>query len=207
MWQFGSSVKRSQTRVCEVERVERSPSPQQARVETMERASDQICSPCDACETTSACVICLMQMDESEPDGSAMLPCEHAGHHECMEKWLTTHDTCPVCRAAVPNEVRSSLCSTPRSVPRSPWERAIADGQMAISLDHMDLETSDGVLSVMTIEAMHAEHILRCSYASEEEKAHAQLVIDQLTELHRVRERQLESKEAARTPCFWLSCG
>lgn len=41
------------------------------------------------------CAVCL---DEMAEQACARLPCEHTFHSACVETWLQTHDSCPLCR-------------------------------------------------------------------------------------------------------------
>merc|ERR1719483_600252 len=43
------------------------------------------------------CSICLT--DYQEGDSQRGLPCTHAFHTACVDQWLATNPTCPVCRA------------------------------------------------------------------------------------------------------------
>ncbi|CAL9096494.1 unnamed protein product [Musa textilis] len=46
------------------------------------------------------CVVCLNAMEED--DSGRLLPaCKHAFHVGCIDVWLTSHATCPICRAPV----------------------------------------------------------------------------------------------------------
>jgi len=45
------------------------------------------------------CSICLMEYKEGETVKS--LPCTHRFHSECIDKWLESHNTCPVCKIQV----------------------------------------------------------------------------------------------------------
>eukprot|EP00088_Acartia_fossae_P066660 TRINITY_DN82752_c0_g1_i1.p1 TRINITY_DN82752_c0_g1~~TRINITY_DN82752_c0_g1_i1.p1 ORF type:complete len:111 (+),score=10.22 TRINITY_DN82752_c0_g1_i1:46-333(+) len=48
------------------------------------------------------CPIC---QDDFELDQSVtVLPCDHYYHSDCVNKWLTMHGTCPVCRKRVDGE-------------------------------------------------------------------------------------------------------
>lgn len=53
--------------------------------------------------TAAECPICLSAVDEEEM--VRVLPnCEHLFHVECIDMWLHSHSTCPVCRATVGQE-------------------------------------------------------------------------------------------------------
>jgi uncharacterized membrane protein YgcG len=45
---------------------------------------------------------CSICMDET-PVGTTVttLPCKHWFHHDCIEAWLSEHDTCPHCRQGI----------------------------------------------------------------------------------------------------------
>ena len=45
------------------------------------------------------CVICL----ESLPANFNRTTCDHLFHEQCIERWLSQHTTCPVCRASIPS--------------------------------------------------------------------------------------------------------
>ncbi len=45
------------------------------------------------------CTICIAETDEDEP--TLVLPCSHAFHESCGERWLHMNATCPSCRAAL----------------------------------------------------------------------------------------------------------
>ncbi|KAK1373963.1 RING-H2 finger protein ATL63 [Heracleum sosnowskyi] len=46
------------------------------------------------------CVICLTVFEEEEV-GRKLPKCGHAFHVECIDMWLHSHSTCPICRASV----------------------------------------------------------------------------------------------------------
>ncbi|GJP51380.1 hypothetical protein CLOM_g10534 [Closterium sp. NIES-68] len=48
--------------------------------------------------TSTECTVCLSDFCEGELIRS-VLPCEHRFHVACIDLWLATHTTCPVCRA------------------------------------------------------------------------------------------------------------
>ncbi|CAM8921858.1 unnamed protein product [Rhodiola kirilowii] len=45
-----------------------------------------------------SCVICK---DEDEQGGFSRMPCRHMFHSKCIETWLGTSSSCPLCRYAL----------------------------------------------------------------------------------------------------------
>ncbi|KAF7822440.1 E3 ubiquitin-protein ligase RING1-like [Senna tora] len=62
--------------------------------------------PSHASDTTTdeqtECIICLATYESG--DRLKVLPCNHRFHGDCLEKWLTDHATCPLCRYNLPNQ-------------------------------------------------------------------------------------------------------
>jgi hypothetical protein len=72
-------------------------------------------SPVDEKEEQNAniCSICL----ESNSKSSERLECGHHFHKECIDPWLSSNNTCPLCRLKVQMIPNSSLRSTaPQSI-------------------------------------------------------------------------------------------
>ncbi|PKA56569.1 RING-H2 finger protein ATL65 [Apostasia shenzhenica] len=46
------------------------------------------------------CAVCLFEFDDGEQLRTLPI-CSHAFHVECIDAWLRTHATCPICRATV----------------------------------------------------------------------------------------------------------
>lgn len=61
-------------------------------------------NPCD-------CAVCLCEFEPE--DKLRLLPkCSHAFHMECIDTWLLSHSTCPLCRASLlPEFSASNTCS------------------------------------------------------------------------------------------------
>ncbi|KAK6919731.1 Zinc finger, RING-type [Dillenia turbinata] len=52
-------------------------------------------------KTLIECTVCLSVMEDD--DMARTLPnCNHTFHMECIDKWLSTRSTCPICRAEAP---------------------------------------------------------------------------------------------------------
>ena len=46
---------------------------------------------------TTECAVCLSMLEKEEM--ARLLPnCKHIFHAECIDKWLSSHSTCPICR-------------------------------------------------------------------------------------------------------------
>lgn len=50
-------------------------------------------------EAITTCSICLEDMGPSAIE--ATLPCSHKFHAQCIDPWVASNNTCPVCRAAL----------------------------------------------------------------------------------------------------------
>ncbi|KAL3501425.1 hypothetical protein ACH5RR_035874 [Cinchona calisaya] len=57
-------------------------------------------------EAGEECVICLEEWEVGGIGGRVVkeMPCKHRFHGECIEKWLSLHGSCPVCRYKMPVE-------------------------------------------------------------------------------------------------------
>ncbi|KAG2712500.1 hypothetical protein I3760_04G129400 [Carya illinoinensis] len=68
----------------------------------------------DASSTATECTVCLSTL-ESE-DMARLLPnCKHIFHAECIDKWLSSHSTCPICRCEAMPEVHPESREAPAS--------------------------------------------------------------------------------------------
>ncbi|WMV32040.1 hypothetical protein MTR67_025425 [Solanum verrucosum] len=53
------------------------------------------------------CIICLSLLEDE--DVSRKLPkCSHAFHVECIDMWLYSHSTCPICRSPIVIDIGES---------------------------------------------------------------------------------------------------
>ncbi|XP_031390229.1 RING-H2 finger protein ATL40-like [Punica granatum] len=70
------------------------------------------------------CAVCLSSLEDE--DMVRLLPnCNHIFHPECIDMWLSSHTTCPICRT----EAKPQLQSEPREPPsRAPAQPQLLNG-------------------------------------------------------------------------------
>ena len=54
----------------------------------------------NAGEQASECCICLGVFEDGDKV-KVLPPCRHCFHSECVDTWLTSHSSCPLCRASL----------------------------------------------------------------------------------------------------------
>ncbi|XP_062215404.1 E3 ubiquitin-protein ligase EL5-like [Phragmites australis] len=65
------------------------------------------------------CAVCITELAAGE--AARVLPrCGHGFHVECVDMWLTSHSTCPLCRCAVVDEEEAPIVRPPEADPESP---------------------------------------------------------------------------------------
>ncbi|RLN43026.1 E3 ubiquitin-protein ligase EL5-like [Panicum miliaceum] len=65
------------------------------------------------------CAVCIAEVAAGE--AARVLPrCGHAFHVECVDMWLRSHSTCPLCRCAVVDEEAPAPPRAPEADPESP---------------------------------------------------------------------------------------
>lgn len=73
----------------------------------------------DGLVSCTDCSVCLVEFQEDE--SIRLLPkCSHAFHVHCIDTWLRTHSNCPLCRANVCCDVKSSPVISPPPPPPPP---------------------------------------------------------------------------------------
>lgn len=94
-------------------------------------------------DNSDVCVICLEEYEEG--DKLRVLPCSHAYHIKCVDRWLASRKTCPVCKQRV-------IC------PRSHWDQARdeADGSLD---DDSEVSESTPLLHSMASTSTHSVSI------------------------------------------------
>lgn len=62
------------------------------------------------------CVVCLSALEDEEM--AKLLPnCKHSFHVGCIDRWLASHSTCPLCRAMVQPRLEPQLREGPTTLP------------------------------------------------------------------------------------------
>jgi len=51
-----------------------------------------------------SCMICMEEFEDGE--NIRLLPCLHRFHRDCIDKWLNTSTTCPVCKKDIVDSLR-----------------------------------------------------------------------------------------------------
>lgn len=62
------------------------------------------------------CAICISLFQEDEV-GRKLPKCGHAFHVECIDMWLNSHSTCPICRSGIICETTMMNMDTDGSLP------------------------------------------------------------------------------------------
>jgi len=57
-------------------------------------------------ECSSECTICLLNYNEETKKATE---CQHIFHQECIDKWLETNNSCPLCRHVLQQHTRSTI--------------------------------------------------------------------------------------------------
>lgn len=78
------------------------------------------------------CAVCLTELEDGEE--ARFLPrCGHGFHTECVDMWLASHSTCPLCRATV-GKPEASQALTSTSLPSLPPEPVNYAGNLPASV-------------------------------------------------------------------------
>ncbi|KAG4941727.1 hypothetical protein JHK87_045598 [Glycine soja] len=88
---------------------------------------------------TLECAVCLT--DFTHKDSLRLLPkCNHVFHPHCIDSWLTSHVTCPVCRANLSQE---SSCHVSITVPPHGEEGSLGNMTTTIEATQRNLSRSN----------------------------------------------------------------
>ncbi|KAL5998465.1 hypothetical protein ACLOJK_009406 [Asimina triloba] len=92
-------------------------------------------------ENGAECAVCLSALEEAET--ARILPnCKHVFHMQCIDMWLSSHSTCPICRTGA--EPRAQAASEPAAFAASapPLDRSVSMGLEGTSSDNAMDESS-----------------------------------------------------------------
>ncbi|KAM0874867.1 hypothetical protein ACQ4PT_037149 [Festuca glaucescens] len=76
-----------------------------------------------AAEDRVECAVCLSELQDGEV-ARFLPPCGHGFHPRCVDKWLASHSTCPLCRVTVAKPGASLHALTSTALPPVPPEAA-----------------------------------------------------------------------------------
>jgi E3 ubiquitin-protein ligase EL5 len=69
------------------------------------------------------CAVCLSELQDGEV-ARFLPPCGHGFHAQCVDRWLASHSTCPLCRVTVAKPDASLQALTSTGLPDVPSEPA-----------------------------------------------------------------------------------
>ncbi|CAA2973859.1 RING-H2 finger protein ATL63-like [Olea europaea var. sylvestris] len=93
------------------------------------------------------CVICL-SLFEDEEVGRRLPKCDHAFHVECIDMWLHSHTTCPICRAPVLSDTTNSADSS------SPQNEEILNQWLSeTNLNELRISNADSILEIIVADS------------------------------------------------------
>ncbi|CAO2162981.1 unnamed protein product [Urochloa humidicola] len=86
------------------------------------------------------CAVCLSEFDDDDTLRLLLPRCAHAFHADCIDAWLASHVTCPVCRAVLAPDAEApapapafAVPAAEQDVPRQPAAETAAAPEQAAS--------------------------------------------------------------------------
>ncbi|KAI8540843.1 hypothetical protein RHMOL_Rhmol08G0016300 [Rhododendron molle] len=84
-----------------------------------------------------SCAVCVSEFEDSET--LRLLPkCDHVFHPECIDLWLASHSTCPICRANLSKAIESTQSTAECCDSRPEVSEAPLPNQISITVDEIE---------------------------------------------------------------------
>lgn len=93
--------------------------------------------------TTLECAVCLGEFEDHET--LRLLPkCSHAFHPDCIDAWLASHATCPVCRAKLTENDTTTTTTTAATSTTTVESTESTQETGGVQNDHVVINVDDG---------------------------------------------------------------
>jgi hypothetical protein len=110
------------------------------------------------------CPICLD--DFIEGDSLKTMPCMHIYHSKCIDRWLATDNSCPICKTPIGQEGRASVAAAPRqSLQVQQLSQRFTSTVLEDDDSRLDIadELPDGQRWVVSLSALKTDRRCMCS--------------------------------------------
>ncbi|XP_062208292.1 RING-H2 finger protein ATL39-like [Phragmites australis] len=101
-----------------------------------------------AASGTTECAVCLSELADGEKV-RALPSCGHVFHVECVDEWLRSRTTCPVCRAEVQPKGRGGVEAVAQPSAPAPPALFGVGGTLVVTVEGGVAETRDARTSVL----------------------------------------------------------
>jgi E3 ubiquitin-protein ligase ATL41 len=116
--------------------------------EVVDFGSNSSSSTSTAAAAAAECAVCLSELDDGEKV-RALPSCAHVFHVECVDAWLRSRTTCPVCRAEVRPDKGAGAARPPAPAPAPPAALFGAGGTLVVTVEGGVAETRGARTSVL----------------------------------------------------------
>ncbi|BAU02362.1 E3 ubiquitin-protein [Vigna angularis] len=121
-------------------------------------------------EETLECAVCLT--DFSDKDALRLLPkCNHVFHPHCIDSWLASHVTCPVCRA----NLSQDSCQVAITVPTL-HDEEVSGSEETVAEPNQNTNTNHAVNQVCVGSPALSDDTTKTVYVSEEQSSSPDVV-------------------------------
>lgn len=98
------------------------------------------------CEGDSQCIVCLIEYEQN--DCLKQPVCKHIFHADCLDSWLDSHTTCPVCRTSLSLHTETDQIDAPSVTETSGTEFREMDAMLPSPAGE-DIEMGSGTESTI----------------------------------------------------------